>query len=167
MDRFSIKLRYLAQPYCSVILELGHAEIDSTETAVERLGTDIGAIFAEIGLPQPAPVRVISAEHQIAQKLHACTGESASGRAHDLIDIQILAAIEDLDHAEIGRVGPRLFAYRQRHEWPPVVHPLDGWVDLYAAALNDLENENVLPSINDAIDFVNHLIDTAATLAEG
>lgn len=110
MDRFSIKLRYLGQPYCSVILELVHAEIDSTETAVERLGTDIGVIFAE---------------HQIAQKLHACTGVSAGGRAHDLIDIQILAAIEDL------------------------------------------ENETVIPTLHDAIDFVNHLITTAANSAEG
>lgn len=75
MDRFSIKLRYHGQPYCSVILELVHAEIDSTDTAVERLGTDIAAIFDELGLPRPAPVRVISAEHQIVQKLHACTGE--------------------------------------------------------------------------------------------
>lgn len=167
MDRFSIKLRYLRQPYCSVILELVHAEIDSSEAAVERLGTDIGAIFAEIGLPQPAPVRVISAEHQITQKLHACTGDAAGGRAHDLIDIQILAAIEDLDHAEIGRIGQRLFAYRQRHRWPPVIRPFDRWADLYAAALNDLENETVLTTLDDAIDFVNRLIDTATTSAEG
>jgi len=166
MDRFSIKLRYLGQPYCSVMLELVHAEIDSTEAAVERLGTDINAIFEEIGLPKPAPVRVISAEHQIVQKLHACTGEAASGRAHDLIDIQILAAIEDIDHAEIGRTGRRLFAYRQRHQWPPVVRPFDGWADLYAAAINDLENESVLPSLHDAIDFVNRLIDAAAASPE-
>jgi hypothetical protein len=166
MDRFSIKLRYLGQPYCSVMLELVHAEIDSTEVAVERLGTDVSAIFDEIGLPQPAPVRVISAEHQIAQKLHACTGDAASGRAHDLIDIQILAAIEDIDHAEIGRIGRRLFVYRQRHGWPPVVRPFDGWTDLYAAALNDLENESVLPSLDDAIDFVNRLIDAVAASPE-
>ena len=163
MDRFSIKLKYLGQPYCSVMLELVHAEIDSIEAAVERLGTDIAAIFAEIGLPQPTPVRVISAEHQIVQKLHACTGEAASGRAHDLIDIQILAAIEDIDHMEIGRVGQRLFAYRQRHEWPPVVIRHGGWADLYAAALADLENEAVLASLEDAVDFANRLIEAAAS----
>ena len=44
------------------------------------------------------------------QKIHACTGDAASGRAHDLIDIQILAAVEDIDHAEIERIGRRLFA---------------------------------------------------------
>jgi hypothetical protein len=166
MDRFSIKLKYRGQPYCSVILELVHAEIDSSDAAVERLGTDIAAIFDEIGLPHPAPVRVISAEHQIAQKLHACTGESASGRAHDLIDIQILAAVEDIDHAEIGRIGRRLFAYRQRHEWPPVVVPHEGWENLYAAALADLENETVLPSLEDAVDFANRLIEAAARSSE-
>lgn len=63
-------------------------------------------------MPQPAPVRVISAEHQIVQKLHACMGDAASGRAHDL------------------------------------------------------ENETVLPSLDDAIDFVNRLIDAAAASPE-
>jgi hypothetical protein len=62
--------------------------------------------------------------------------------------------------------GRRLFAYRQRHGWPPVVRPFDGWADLYAAALNDLENETVLPSLDDAIDFVNRLIDAAAASPE-
>jgi Nucleotidyl transferase AbiEii toxin, Type IV TA system len=166
MDRFSIKLRYLGQPYRSVMLELVHAEIDSTEAAVERLGTDVAATFDEIGLPQPTPVRVISAEHQIAQKLHACTGEAAGGRAHDLIDIQILAAIEDIDHAEIGRIGRRLFAYRRRHEWPPIVRPYDGWDDLYAAAFADLENEAVLPSLEDAVVFANRFIEAAADSPE-
>jgi hypothetical protein len=166
MDRFSIKLKYQGQPYCSVMLELVHAEIDSTDVAVERLGTDIAAIFDEIGLPQPAPVRVISAEHQIVQKLHACTGEAAGGRAHDLVDIQILAAIEDIDHVEIGRIGRRLFAYRQRHDWPPVVVPYEGWEDLYVAALDDLENETVLTSLDDAVDFANRLIDTVTRLSQ-
>jgi hypothetical protein len=165
MDRFSIKLRYLGQHYCSVMLELVHSEVDSTEVAVERLGTDVAAIFDEIGLPQPAPVRVITAEHQIVQKLHACTGEAARGRAHDLIDIQILAAIEDIDHAEIRRIGRRLFAYRQRHEWPPVVVPYDGWADLYGAALADLENEAVLLSLENAVEFANRLIEAAAASA--
>jgi hypothetical protein len=50
MDRFSIKLKYLSQPYCSVTFELVHAEIDSADTSVERLGTDIAAIFTEIGV---------------------------------------------------------------------------------------------------------------------
>jgi Nucleotidyl transferase AbiEii toxin, Type IV TA system len=121
----------------------------------------IAEIFNELGLPQPAPVRVISAEHQIVQKLHACTGEAARGRAHDLIDIQILAAIEDIDHTEIGRIGRRLFAYRQRHDWPPIVIPYDGWTDLYAAALADLDNEAVRTELQDAVDFTNRLIEAA------
>lgn len=167
MDRFGIKLRYLDQPYCSVILELVHSEVDSAEAAVERLGTDIADIFAEIGLPQPTPVKVLSAEHQIVQKMHACTGDAASGRAHDLIDIQILAAVEDIDHAEVERIGRRLFAYRQRHSWPPVVTPHDGWDELYEAALADLDNDLVLATIDDAVAFVNRMIETATDSSEG
>ena len=148
------------------MLELVHSEIDSTDVAVERLGTDVATIFAQIGLPQPAAVRVISAEHQIVQKIHACTGNAASGRAHDLIDIQILAAIEDIDHDEIGRIGRRLFAYRQRQAWPPIVVPHDGWGELYLAALADLENESVLPTVDAAIGFVNHIIEAATASSE-
>lgn len=118
-------------------------------------------------MPSPVANSVTSAtqrwfaEHQIVQKLHACTGEVASGRAHDLIDIQILAAIEDIHHAEIGRIGRRLFACRRRHEWPPVVVPYEGWQDLYVAALDDLENEAVLPSLEEAVNFANRLIEAA------
>lgn len=166
MDRFGIKLRYLDQPYCSVVLELVHSEVDSAEAAVERLGTDIPDIFAEIGLPQPSPIRVLTAEHQIVQKIHACTGDTAIGRAHDLIDIQILAAVEDIDYAEIGRIGRRLFTYRQRHSWPPVVAPHDGWDELYQAALADLDNDIVLSTTDEAVAFVNRMIETAANSSE-
>lgn len=165
MDRFGVKLKYLGQSYCTVLFELGHSEIGSAESPVERLGKDIVAIFAEIGLPKPAPVKVMSAEHQVAQKIHACTGPAAVERAHDLVDIQILAAIEDLDYAEIGRIGPRLFAYRRRHEWPPVVVAHEGWESLYTKALDDLVNETVHDVLNDAVAFVNEIIGSAVHAA--
>lgn len=163
MNRFDVKLKYLDQSFCTVIFELGHSEIGSADAPVERLGTDIAAIFAEIGLPEPAPVRVMTAEHQIAQKLHACTGPAAAERAHDLVDLQVLAAIEDLNYAEIGRIAPRLFAYRQDHEWPPTVIAYGGWSDLYASALTDLVNDAVLGALDDAVEFANNIIARAVT----
>lgn len=163
MNRFSIKLRYLGQPYCSVTFELVNSEIDSDAAAVERLGTDVVEIFSEIGLPPPKPVRVLSAEHQIVQKIHACTGVTASERAHDLIDIQILAKIEDINHAEIDRIGRRLFAYRQGHAWPPTLVHLPSWDALYDAALADLDNEIVLRTTSEAVRYVNDLIFEAVT----
>lgn len=161
MEPFRVALQYQGADYCTVAFELGHSEVGSAEDAVERLGTDVLAIFEEIGLPVPSPVSVIRVEHQVAQKIHACTSVGRDGtnsRAHDLVDIQILCGVEDIDYVEIGRTGLRLFAYRQQHTWPPkvVVHP--GWESLYQAALVDLESEFVVADVNAAADVVNEII---------
>lgn len=146
--------------------ELGHSEIGSGDRPVERLGTDIAEIFAEVGLPEPMHVPVITAEDQIVQKIHACTCPTPDGRpnerAHDLVDIQILAAVEDLDYAVIADLGARLFAYRRRHEWPPDLMVHEGWEPLYAQARADLVDSPVLDDVNDAADFVRQIIGRAA-----
>jgi hypothetical protein len=165
MDPFEVKLSYLRKPYRTVLFELGHPEVGSTDEPVERLGRDIAAIFTEVGLPTPKPVRVMSAEHQIAQKIHACTGPDAGSRAHDLVDIQILAAVEDIDYAAIAVIGPRLFSYRQRHEWPPTVVAHEGWDGLYASACEDLVSDTVLAVVGEAVDLVNSIIERAVDSA--
>jgi hypothetical protein len=165
MDPFEVKLSYLGKPYRTVLFELGHPEAGSTDEPVERLGSDITGIFTEVGLPTPTPVRVMSAEHQITQKIHACTGPDALSRAHDLVDIQILAAVEDLSYTAIAAIGPRLFAYRQRHEWPPTVVVHDGWDGLYASACEDIVNDTVLPTVGEAVDLVNGIIKRAVRSA--
>jgi hypothetical protein len=161
MDPFEVKLSYLGKPYRTVLLELGHPEVGSADEPVERIGSDIAEIFTEVGLPAPKPVRVMSAEHQITQKLHACTGPDAASRAHDLVDIQILAAVEDLDYAAIASIGLRLFAYRQRQEWPPTVAAYDGWDALYASACEDIVNDTVLAAVGEAVDLVNGIVERA------
>jgi Nucleotidyl transferase AbiEii toxin, Type IV TA system len=165
MDPFEVKLQYLDKPYGTVLLEVGHPETGSTDESVERLGSDIAEIFTEVGLPAPEPVRVMSAEHQITQKIHACTGPDAASRAHDLVDIQILAAVEDLDYTAIAAIGPRLFAYRQRHEWPPTVVAHDGWDGLYANACEDIVNNKVAGAVGEAIEMVNSIVERAVRSA--
>jgi hypothetical protein len=108
----------------------------------------------------------MSAEHQITQKIHACTGPDAAGRAHDLVDIQILAAVEDLDYTAIAAIGPRLFAYRQRHQWPPTVIAHHGWDNLYASARQDIDNNTVLATVTEAVDLVNSIIARAVGSAQ-
>ncbi len=163
MDPFEVRLAYLGKPYRTVLFELGHPEAGSTDEPVRRLGSDIAEIFTEVGLPAPEPVHVMSAEHQIVQKLHACTGPDAPSRAHDLVDIQVLAAVEDLDYTAISVIGQRLFSYRKRHEWPPTLVAHDGWDGLYQRAREDIVNDTVMNSVNDAIDVVNRIIANAIT----
>ena len=161
MTPFEVKLKYCGKSYCTVVFELGHPEAGSADQPDRRLGTDIVEIFTEVGLPPPEPVSVMTAEHQITQKIHACTGPDAADRAHDLVDIQILAVVEDLDFTEIAAIGRRLFAYRQRHEWPPTVSAHDGWHTLYAKACEDLVGDMVNTDVSVAIDIVNDIIQRA------
>jgi len=161
MDPFKVVLSYKAKNYRTVEFELGHAEIGSEDEPVERLGTDIVDIFAAIGLRTPQPVKVMTAEHQIVQKIHACTVPYENGvnpRAHDLVDIQILTGVEDLNYSDIARFGQRLFAYRKKHDWPPTVVVHEGWADRYVEACDGLVNPHVLPDVHDGAAFVNELI---------
>jgi hypothetical protein len=91
-----------------VKLELGHNEIGDADDPVYLLADDIARLFADVGLPEPAPIPVMRSDHQIAQKLHACT-DPENERAHDLVDLQLLVASEELDLAQVRATSVRLF----------------------------------------------------------
>lgn len=156
MQPYEIKLNFHGDAWTTVVFEVGHPEIDSTDTPEHRLAEDITRIFAGIGLPAPEPIAVMAAAHQAAQKIHACTGPTASQRAHDLVDLQLLDRADRLEPAEVADAGARLFAYRRQQPWPPTVVVHDTWPDLYAAATNELAT-GVLP-LDDAAAWLNDLI---------
>jgi hypothetical protein len=156
MQPYEIKLNFHGDAWTTVVFEVGHPEIDSTDTPEHRLAEDITRIFADIGLPAPEPIAVMAAAHQAAQKIHACTGPTASQRAHDLVDLQLLDRADRLEPAEVADAGARLFAYRRQQPWPPTVVVHDTWHDLYAAATNELAT-GVLP-LDDAATWLNDLI---------
>lgn len=113
-------------------------------------------------LPKPEPVPVLAAEHQIAQKLHACTSQNKKGgneRAHDLVDLQLLVESDPPDLVKLNEVGTRLFAARRISTWPPQVVYWPGWDDLYKDAANGL---GVLPTVEEAIDWANVLVSGAS-----
>lgn len=94
------------------------------------------------------------ADHQIAQKLHAASAPG-SDRAHDLVDLQLLEAGEDLDLGTVATTCRRPFTYRKQQQWPPTLTAGDGWDDLYLAAADGLD---VLASIDDAVTWVNAFV---------
>ena len=159
MRPFHIRLAYRGRHWLKVTFELGHDEIGSTTRREERIAADIVALFSELGLDEPSPIAVLALDHQIAQKLHACTsiGTRSNGndRAHDLVDLQILVAEEVLDLAQIAATGARLFAARRQHAWPPLVVEHDRWPTLYADAAEGLE---VLPTATGAVAWANALV---------
>jgi hypothetical protein len=159
MRPFDIRLAYRGRPWLTVPFELGRDEIGSTEHREPRLAPDIVVLFRELVLPEPQPIPVLAAEHQVVQKLHACTSVSAktggNERARDLVDLQILAQEENIDMAEVDDLGARLFASRHAQTWPPTVVVHAGWDTLYDDAAKSLE---VLPDVDAAVDWANEFI---------
>jgi hypothetical protein len=159
MRPFAIKLQYKGKPWLTVKFELGRDEVGSTEKWEMALADDLVELFEKLGLPKPDPVAVMLAEHQVAQKLHACTGVDKTGsneRAHDLVDLQILERQKPIDVAEAGRVAKRLFAARRAQAWPPKVVVFEGWDSLYAEEAKGLD---VLGSVEEAVEWANDLVE--------
>lgn len=149
----SVKLNYRGKPFMTVDLEIGYDELEATtDDPVEtEMSTEVLGLFAELGLPEPAPVRVLPLRHQMSQKLHACS-EPGNARAHDLVDLQLMAPA--CDPAEVKHTAQRLFAFRKSHPWPPVVVAGEGWESLYAGAAEGLD----VLELDAAVAWVNEYI---------
>lgn len=159
MQPFDIRLSYLGRHWLTVRFELGRDEVGSTEEVEIRLAHDILDLFSAIGLPEPQPLPVLAVEHQIAQKLHACTSVNpktgANERAHDLVDLQILEQEETIDMTAVNALATRLFNARRGTPWPPTVQAHEGWDTIYASAADGL---NVLEDVHAAVRWANDFI---------
>lgn len=159
MQPFEIRLSYRGRHWLTVTFELGRDEVGSTVGYDLRIADDLVGLFAEIGLERPEPIPVLAVDHQIAQKLHACTSVSPrtgkNERAHDLVDIQILIQEEEVDLAVLRTTALRLFYSRNAQTWPPSVIHYEGWTTIYAAAADGLA---VISRSDDAVAWANDLI---------
>ena len=91
---------------------------------------------------------------QVAQKLHAATSPG-NQRAHDLVDLQFIAARTPLDLPRIRALCVRLFDYRKMQPWPPLVEALPGWNTVYRSRSAGLP---VLPTVGEAVAWANDLV---------
>jgi len=159
MPPFDIRLAYKGRHWLTVRFELGHDEIGSSDSPEFRIAHDIVDMFETLGLQTPNPIAVLALDHQIAQKLHACTSINAktggNERAHDLVDLQILDQEETIDMAAVAQTAQRLFTSRRGHLWPPIIVAYEGWDTIYAEAADGLD---VIDNINDAIEWANNFI---------
>lgn len=158
MRPFDVKLSYNGKPWCTVPLEVGHNEIGDADEADWVRPTHVGRIFEQLGFHVPGEVPLMSLPHQVAQKLHALTGEGE--RLRDLVDLQLIVANADLDLHVIRCVCERLFTYRKRQAWPPTVKKHIAWDESYTELSRRLPVEN---DIDSAVSWVNGLI---AAIAE-
>lgn len=160
MQPYDVKLKYLGRPWQTVRIEIGHNEIGDADQYEEFLPDDLAAIFEKLQFPRPNPLRLMKLSHQIAQKLHAVS-EFGSARAHDLIDLQLIASHSTLDFNEIHAVCIRLFNYRKAQPWPPRIVKGVNWDVFYRAACETIANPAaILPTVDEAIVWANRLIDS-------
>jgi len=66
-----------------------------------------------------SPVRCLGLAEQVAQKLHACTGPAAAGRARDVLDILLIDTLGKLDYPATADAARRVFEERATHAFPP------------------------------------------------
>lgn len=167
MRPFVIRLIYRGSFWFNLPFELGRDEVGSTAAPELRMSARTTDLFARLGLPAPEPIPLLPVDHQMAQKLHACTWLDRSGqndRAHDLVDLQILVREEAPDLASVGTTARRLFESRRAQSWPPTVRAHDRWDTLYATAAEGLD---VTGSVEEAIDWANLLIARVDSASHG
>lgn len=155
MQPVRVRLTYRGRDFMSVDLEIGHDELEATtnEPVETQMSPEVLELFAELGLPEPAPVRVLPLHHQISQKIHACTAPG-SNRAHDLVDLQLL--VPEADPDLVRDTCGRLFRFRNEHVWPPVLVRGPRWDELYEEAATGLD----VLSLEEAVEWVNDFIQT-------
>lgn len=164
-QRFKVKLTFVGQPWCTVPVEVSAAESRSANHPESVSPPPLAHVgLPSLGLPETSAVPCLPLNYQIAQKLHACTGEEPGGRtndrAHDLIDILLLWNL--LPHQEYVTVRSAcldIFTSRAMHPWPPQLVPPAHWAPLYAAAyVTVLEPGQVPPTVNEAAIAVSDIV---------
>ncbi len=111
--RVQVAVAYRTRSWQTIEVDLGPAkvgQVDLVEPKVHGL--------LELGIPVISPVRCLGLADQVAQKLHACTGPAAAGRARDVLDILLIDALGELDYRKAAEAARRVFDERATHAIP-------------------------------------------------
>ena len=157
--RFTVKLRYQGAPFVSIPVEVSPEEAGNTDAVDWAHSSALGLV----GLPLSQPIPCMTIPWQIAQKLHAATAEHPDGRlndrAHDLVDLQILAALViDESLESVRQACIEVFDARAQQSWPPTVTVHDHWPRIYAEALSSVADLGLAANVQDAASFVNDFV---------
>ena len=112
--RVLVAIQYRTRSWQTIEVDLGPASVDRVDLIEPRVRG-----LVELGIPVISSVRCLGLAEQVAQKLHACTGPAAAGRARDVLDILLIEALGQLNYAETAHAARRLFEARATHAFPP------------------------------------------------
>jgi hypothetical protein len=113
--RVEVAVQYRTRSWQTIEVDLGPAKpdpVDLVDPHVQGL--------AELGIPVTSPVRCLGLADQVAQKLHACTGPAAAGRARDVLDILLIDVLGELNYSKTAEAALRVFEERATHAFPPI-----------------------------------------------
>jgi len=112
--RVEVAVEYQTRSWQTIEIDLGPAKVGR----VELVNPHVQGL-TELGIPVTSPVRCLHLSDQVAQKLHACTGPAAAGRARDILDILLIDALGELDYTETAKAALQVFEDRATHTFPP------------------------------------------------
>ena len=92
--------------------------------------------FAELRLPEPAPIPCIDLYEQLAQKLHAASNPTED-RPRDLVDIWIIDEIALRDDERLREATKWTFGVRNTHEFPSSIDLRPHWVGMIQNIIDD------------------------------
>jgi hypothetical protein len=137
--RVEVAMQYKTRAWQTVDIDLGPGEareVDLVQPAITGL--------AEMGLAMAPHVRCLGINEQVAQKLHACTGQQREDRARDVLDILLVDMLGQLDYARTRTAAERIFAERDTHAFPPSTALPPAW----RRELENLARELGYPAAN-------------------
>ena len=154
--RVEVAIQYRTRSWQSIEVDLGPAsanEVDLIEPRVRGL--------VELGILVVSPIRCLNLAEQVAQKLHACTGPAATGRARDILDILLIDAFGQLNYAATADAARRVFAARATHPFPPAFAMPAEWRPELEAMARELGF-----ALNSAVEIEQRFVELIRVLAE-
>lgn len=137
--RVDVAIAYRGRGFQTIQIDLGPAD----EPTVDLVAPMIRGV-AELGIPVTSPVRCITLDIQVAQKIHACTNPrvlEGENRARDILDIVFLDMLGQIDAKAVHVACVRVFEQRAEQAWPPSIQVPVAW----KVELVSLATEQALP----------------------
>jgi hypothetical protein len=113
--RVEVAIQYRTRSWQTIEVDLGPGTAGPVDLVEPRVRG-----IVELGIPVISPIRCLNLAEQVAQKLHACTGPAAAGRARDVLDILLIDAAGQLNYPASAEAARRVFADRGAHAFPPI-----------------------------------------------
>jgi predicted nucleotidyltransferase component of viral defense system len=132
--RVEVAIQYRTRSWQTIEVDLGPAVVGHVDWIEPKVWG-----LVELGIPVISSVRCLGLAEQVAQKLHACTGPGAAGRARDVLDILLIDAIGEINYREAGEAARRVFEERATHAFPPTFNMPAEWGPELEALAVELE----------------------------